>query len=91
MTDILIYFCIIIFAAILARKNIFPKLILNKISILQTLALYILLGAMGLKIGANKELMTNLHILGFKSFVIAVFAIIFSIIFVNLFYRGDRK
>lgn len=91
MTDILIYFCIILVAAILTRKNFFPKFMLEKISILQTLALYILLGAMGLKIGADKNLMANLHILGIKSFVVAVLSIIFSIALVNLFYRGDRK
>lgn len=91
MMDIFIYVCIIVFGAFLVRKNILPDFILKKVSVLQSLSLYILLGAMGLKIGADKELTSNLHILGLKSFVVAVLAIIFSITFVKLFYRGDRK
>lgn len=91
MTDIFIYVCIMVFGAILVRKNFLPKFILKKISILQTLSLYILLGAMGLKIGADKDLIKSLHILGLKSFIIAIFTIIFSIIFVKLVYRGDKK
>lgn len=91
MIDIFIYICIIIFGVFLVRKKLLPEIILNKVSILQSLSLYILLGAMGLKIGADKKLMSNLHILGIKSFVVAVFAIIFCIIFVNIVYRGDKK
>lgn len=91
MTDIFIYVCIMVFGAILVRKNFLPKFILKKISILQTLSLYILLGAMGLKIGADKDLIKSLHILGLKSFIIAILTIIFSIIFVKLVYRGDKK
>lgn len=91
MIDIFIYFCIILFGAFLVRKNILPEFILKRVSFLQSISLYILLGAMGLKIGSDKELMSNLHILGIKSFTISVFAIIFSISFVKLFYRGDKK
>lgn len=91
MVDIFIYICIIVFGAFLVRKNLLPEFILNKVSTLQSLSLYILLGAMGLKIGSDKNLMSNLHILGFKSFVVAIFAIVFSVIFVKLIYGGDKK
>jgi len=50
-----------------------------------------LLGAMGYKIGSDDRLISNLHILGVKALVISVFAIIFSIIFVKLFYWRDKK
>lgn len=91
MTDILIYICIILFGVILVKLNLLHGTILKRISTLQSIALYILLGAMGFKIGADKKLMSSLHILGLKSLVIAVFAILFSMLLVNLFYRGDRK
>lgn len=91
MLDIFIYICIIILGAILVRQELLPECLLKRISRLQSLSLYILLGAMGLKIGSDKELMSNLHILGLKSLVMAVFTIVFSILFVKLVYRGDRK
>lgn len=91
MLDIFIYICIIVLGAVLVRKGVLPECILKRVSLLQSLSLYILLGAMGLKIGSDKELMSNLHILGLKSFVIAVFTIVFSIGFVKIIYRGDRK
>lgn len=91
MLDIFIYICIIIVGAFLVRKGMLPSFLSKRISLLQSLSLYILLAAMGLKIGSDKELMSNLHILGIKSFVVAVFAIAFSLIFVKLVYRGDKK
>ena len=91
MLDIFIYICIMIFGAFLVRKQILPEFILKKVSFLQSLSLYILLGAMGLKIGSDRNLVSQLHVLGIKSFVIAVFSILFSIFFIKLFYRGEGK
>lgn len=91
MLDIFIYICIIIFGAFLVRKQILPEFILKKVSFLQSLSLYVLLGAMGLKIGSDRNLVSQLHVLGIKSFVIAVFSILFSILFIKLFYRGEGK
>ena len=91
MLDILIYICIILFAVFLVRKELLPQNLLNKISLLQSLSLYCLLGAMGYKIGSDDRLISNLHILGIKALVISVFAIVFSIVFVKFFYWGDKK
>jgi len=52
---------------------------------------YLLLGAMGYKIGADDRLISNLHVLGVKALIITVSAIIFSILFVKLFYWRDKK
>jgi len=65
--------------------------LLKKISLLQSLSLYFLLGAMGYKIGSDDRLISNLHILGMKALVVSVFAITFSIVFVKIFYWGDKK
>ena len=91
MLDIFIYICIILFGVFLVRKKLFPEKLLKKVSLLQSLSLYLLLGAMGYKIGSDDALISNLHILGVKALIIAVFAIVFSIIFVKLFYWRDKK
>lgn len=91
MSDIFIYICIILAGIFLVRKNLFPKNLLKRISLLQSLSLYLLLGAMGYKIGSDDMLIFNLHILGVKALVISIFTIIFSVIFVKLFYWRDKK
>jgi len=83
--------CIILFGVFLVRKKLFPEKLLKKVSLLQSLSLYLLLGAMGYKIGSDDRLISNLHILGVKALVISVFAMVFSIIFVKLFYWRDKK
>ena len=91
MLDIFIYVCIILFGVFLVRKKLFPEKLLKKVSLLQSLSLYLLLGAMGYKIGSDDKLISNLHILGVKALIISVFAIVFSIIFVKFFYWRDKK
>ena len=91
MLDIFIYVCIILFGVFLVRKKLFPERLLKKVLLLQSLSLYLLLGAMGYKIGADDRLISNLHVLGVKALIISVFTIIFSIIFVKLFYWRDKK
>ena len=70
----------------------FTKSYINfDISLLIQFGLYLLLGAMGYKIGSDDKLISNLYILGVKALIISVFAIVFSIIFVKLFYWRDKK
>ncbi|WP_353096719.1 LysO family transporter [Tissierella praeacuta] len=54
---------------------------LNKI---QNLCLLFLLFMMGITIGINNEVISNLFSIGFKAVIIAVFTVVFSIIFVRL-------
>ena len=91
MLDIFIYVCIILFGVFLVRKKLVPEKLLKKVSLLQSLSLYLLLGAMGYKIGADDRLISNLHVLGVKALIITVSAIIFSIFFVKLFYWRGKK
>ena len=72
MLDIFIYVCIILFGAFLVRKKLFPEKLLKKVSLLQSLSLYLLLGAMGYKIGSDDRLISNLHILGVKALIISL-------------------
>ena len=91
MLDIFIYVCIILFGVFLVRKKLVPEKLLKKVSLLQSLSLYLLLGAMGYKIGSDDRLISNLHVLGVKALIISVFVIVFSIAFVKLFYWRDKK
>ena len=91
MLDIFIYVCIILFGVFLVRKKLVPEKLLKKVSLLQSLSLYLLLGAMGYKIGADDRLISNLHVLGVKALIITASAIIFSIFFVKLFYWRGKK
>lgn len=61
MLDIFIYVCIILFGVFLVRKKLFPEKLLKKVSLLQSLSLYLLLGAMGYKIGSDDRLISNLR------------------------------
>ena len=76
--------------AFISRKSLLPKFIDEKMSTLQNIALCILLAAMGFAIGSDKQILSNIHLLGLKSFVVALFAVIFSIFFVKIIYRGDK-
>ena len=64
MLDIFIYVCIILFGVFLVRKKLFPEKLLKKVSLLQSLSLYLLLGAMGYKIGSDDRLISSAVIVG---------------------------
>lgn len=91
METIILYIVIMLVGVVLARKKIIPERLKSKISQLQTGALMFLLGVLGYKLGSDNNLFASIHLLGFQALVIAVFTIIFSIIFVFLVYKkGDR-
>lgn len=91
MGTIFLYIVIMLFGIFLARKNLIPEMLKTKIAHLQTAALVFLLGILGYKLGSDSNLLSSIHLLGFQALVIAVFAIIFSILFVFIIYKkGDR-
>ena len=59
MADILLYIFIILIGFIISKKNLIPTLILKKITHFQNISLFILLGFMGYKIGADKKLILS--------------------------------
>ena len=93
MSDLIKYLAIMIIGYLISRFNIVPEYMNKRIEKLQTIALYIMLGAMGYKIGTNKKILDNIYILGGKSFVIAFITIAFSVILVHIVYkkRGGKK
>lgn len=91
MVDILLYIFIILIGFIISKKNLIPTLILKKITHFQNISLFILLGFMGYKIGADKKLILSLPTIGLQAFSIATISILFSVIFSHLFYKKGGK
>lgn len=89
--DILLYVVIMLFGVILAKKKLIPESIKLKLSHLQTISLIFLLFVLGYKLGSDEHLIENIHLLGLQSFIIAVFAMVFTILLVFIvFKKGDR-
>lgn len=91
MSTIILYVVIMACGLFLARKGIIPERIKPKLGHCQTFALIFLLGVLGYKLGSDKRLLEEIHLIGFQAFSIAVMSVVFSILFVYLFYRkGER-
>jgi hypothetical protein len=59
--------------------SILPTKGLQQLDRITTVALFLMLLALGAKIGSNREILTNLGVLGGQAFVIAMFCIAGSI------------
>lgn len=91
MSDILLYIFIILVGFVISKKKLIPDLILRKITHFQNISLFILLGFMGYKIGADKGLILSLPKIGLQAFCISIFSILFSVIFSHLLYKKGGK
>lgn len=87
MNRIILYVVIIGIGFILSNKKLIPDFFKRKISLFQTLSLFFLLGIMGYKIGADKEIISNLHKIGFQALLVGSLSIVFSIVITFLFFR----
>lgn len=60
---------------------------------LQLLGLVLLLGSMGISIGANPKIMSNLSTIGFQSFLYALTSVVFStiigLLLIKIAKRGE--
>lgn len=54
---------------------------------LQTVAVLLILFFMGINLGSNEKLLSNLDMLGFRSLIFAISGIIFSIVPVIIFWK----
>lgn len=84
MVTILIYIAVIAFGFILSKRGFISKSIEKRTGKLQTYSLFLLLGTMGYKIGADEKIISNFHKIGYESFVVSAFAIVFSVLFTFL-------
>ena len=91
MQDIILYVAIILVGYFITKKCLIHKFIDDKVGMLQSFSLFFLLGMMGYKIGADRELLSKFHILGINSVIITICAIIGSVLLVHIVYRGGKK
>ncbi len=59
----------------------------KRVQLLQTLSVLLILFIMGINLGKNQELISNLGKLGFRSAAFAVSSILFSVLFVFLYEK----
>ena len=79
MLDIFIYVCIILFGVFLVRKKLFPEKLLKKVSLLQSLSLYLLLFFIGIDIGKNDNILNDLKKLNKKVLFLPFITVISSL------------
>lgn len=84
MSTILIYIAVIALGFFLSKRGYISKSIEKRTGKLQAYSLFLLLGTMGYKIGADEKIIANFYKIGFESFIISSFAIIFSVIFTSI-------
>lgn len=91
MTTILIYVAVIALGFFLSKKGFISRSIEKRTGKLQTYSLFLLLGTMGYKIGADDKIISNFHKIGLESFIISFSAVSFSILFTFIGLRAATK
>lgn len=90
MGQILFYILIISFGAFLAKKKLIPDSVKKRLSTLQSLSLFILLGTMGYKIGVDDTILSNFKIIGKQSVIFALCTTIGSVLLTYLCFMGIK-
>jgi len=91
---ILIYMFIIFLGAWLGARGKLKESFIDKLSHFQFASLLALLFIMGVSIGVNDQVVSAFYRLGYQAFVLSVFSIVFSILFVKLvsgFVLKDKR
>lgn len=82
---------IILTGFFISKYDFIPKKIKKKVSLLQNISLIFMLFAMGYKIGSDEVIIGEFSKLGGRGIVITFFSCVMSIVFVHIFYKGDKK
>lgn len=94
MESIWIIYISLCIGILIGATNIIPKKIIKYNDKLTMLGIFSLLFVMGLSIGNKKDIINNLHKVGFAGFLYAFFSVLFSIIIVylltSLLYRRRK-
>lgn len=91
----MLYLGILLLGGIIGYKDRINKTIEANLNIIQNISLLFLLFIMGITIGINEEIISNLLSIGIKAGVISLASIIFSMIFVRMISKyvlesGDK-
>lgn len=84
---LLLYLGVLLIGGIVGRKVKIVKNVDKNLAKIQNVCLLFLLFVMGVSIGINDKIISNLLSIGFKAGVISIFAVVFSIIFVYIIKR----
>lgn len=79
-----LYLGILLIGGLIGYKDLVNEKIQSKLNIIQELCLLFILFVMGITIGINDNVISNLFSIGFKALIISIFTVTFSIIFVRL-------
>jgi len=90
MGQIFLYVIVMSLGVFLAKKNLIPSFVKKRLNTLQTLSLFVLLGAMGYKIGVDDEILSNFHIIGKQSVIFALCTAGGSVLFTYLCFMGIK-
>lgn len=82
-----LYLGILVLGGIIGYKDKVSEKLQTNLNTIQNICLLFLLFVMGMTIGINDEVISNLLSIGFKAGIISLFTVSFSIIFVYLVKR----
>ena|SRR5690554_6468911 len=82
--SLLMYLGVLVLGAIIGYKDKISEKFGSNLDTIQNLCLLFLLFVMGITIGINEEVISNIFSIGFKAGVISIFTILFSILSVRL-------
>lgn len=78
--SLLMYLGILALGAVIGYKDKVSEKIQNNLNTIQSICLLFLLFVMGITIGINEEVISNIFSIGFKAGIISIFTVLFSII-----------
>ncbi len=81
---ILLYFGLLAVGWVLSNKGFIHEKLIAKISNIQTIFLFLLIFIMGIRLGMNKQVVSSIGQIGFKSVVFTLLTAGFSVVFVFL-------
>lgn len=81
---LMLYLGILLLGGLIGYKDKISKNVQSNLNIIQNISLLFLLFIMGITIGINEEVVSNLFAIGIKATIISLGSILFSIVFVRL-------
>ena len=95
-SDLALYLGILVLGGVIGYKDKISDKLEANLGIIQTISLLFLLFVMGITIGINDQVVSNLFSIGVKAAIISTSSIIFSIIFVKMISKfvlrsGDKN
>ena len=79
-----LYLGILVLGGVIGYKDKVSERLQKNLNTIQNICLLFLLFVMGITIGINDEVISNIFSIGFKAGVISIFTVVFSIISVHL-------